>query len=68
MKIHIISSEDACDIVTRPKDSEHGLFLVNHSHLNPPHWIAIDNTTGNAFAKKFKSKEEAEKWLSDGIV
>ena len=66
MKVHIVSSEDAIEIVEHPRESERGLFLVDMSRWTTPCWLAIDNTTGHAFAKKFDSRELAEMWLKDG--
>ena len=42
-----------------------GAFLMFDEFQENP-WVAIDNTTGDAFTEEFKTKRQAIKWLKEG--
>ncbi len=37
----------------------YGLFLTKESHK----WVAVDNTTGDAWTEEFSRKRQAVRWL-----
>ena len=37
----------------------YGLFLTKEGHK----WVAVDNTTGDAWAEEFSRKRQAVRWL-----
>ena len=59
-KAQWISAEKACEIVITREPI--GLFI----HLDVLHelYVAIDNSTGDAWVEEFKYYEDAVKWLS----
>lgn len=58
--IDYVTKEKICDIVTF-KDKTKGKFITVEGN----HFIAVDNTTGDAFTEEFIELETAIEWLNN---
>ena len=63
-KVHLISLEDAADIVENPERSNRQLFVTKLQKNTKKPWLAIDNTNGTAATEMFATRKEAEQWLT----
>ena len=57
LKIQRVSSELLGRIIEHRIPS--GLFLTKEGHK----WVAVDNTTGDAWTEEFSRKHQAIRWL-----
>lgn len=57
LKIHRVSSEFLGQVIERRTPS--GLFLTKEGRI----WVAVDNTTGDAWTEEFSRKRQAVRWL-----
>lgn len=57
LKIHRVSPKKLIDIIDRRTPL--GLFLTKEGHT----WVAVDNTTGDAWTEEFRQKRQAVRWL-----
>ncbi len=60
-KIHRVSPKKLTDVIDRRTPL--GLFLTKEDRK----WVAVDNSTGDAWKEKFNSKRQAVRWLLDEI-
>lgn len=56
-KIHRVSSEQLLSVIGRRTPI--GLFLTKDGRT----WVAVDNTTGDAWTEEFSRKRQAIRWL-----
>ena len=56
-KIHRVSSKRLTDVIERRTPL--GLFLTKEHRT----WVAVDNTTGDAWTEEFSRKRQAVRWL-----
>lgn len=56
-KIYRVSSERMMNVIDLRTPL--GLFLTKESHK----WIAVDNSTGDAWTEEFPRKRQAVRWL-----
>lgn len=56
-KIHRVNTEQITDVIERRTPL--GLFLTKEGHI----WVAVDNTTGDAWTEEFSRKRQAVRWL-----
>jgi len=57
LKIQRVSSEFLGRVIEHRIPS--GLFLTKEGHK----WVAVDNTTGDAWTEEFSRKRQAVRWL-----
>ena len=57
LKIQRVSSELLGRVIEHRTPS--GLFLTKEGHK----WVAVDNTTGDAWTEEFSRKHQAIRWL-----
>ena len=56
-RIHRVSSKQLTDVIER--HTPLGLFLTKEGRI----WVAVDNTTGDAWTEEFSRKRHAVRWL-----
>ena len=59
IKIQRVSPERLRQIIERY--APRGLFLAKEGRT----WVAVDNTTGDAWTEEFSRKRQAVRWLRD---
>ena len=60
MEIKTITTDQVPDLVENMKQpNKIGLYLVHEGDV----WVAIDNSTGDAWTEEFKSRSGAVTWL-----
>ena len=57
LKIHRVSSELLGRVIEQRTPC--GLFLTKEGRI----WVAVDNTTGDAWTEEFSRKRQATRWL-----
>ena len=57
IKIHRVSSGYLCQIIEHR--TPHGCFLMKECRK----WVAVDNTTGDAWTEEFSRKRQSVRWL-----
>lgn len=56
-RVHRVSSEKALNVIDLRTPL--GLFLTKEGRI----WVAVDNTTGDAWTAEFSRKRQAVRWL-----
>ena len=56
-EIRVVSSAALGDVILTRLPL--GLFLTREARC----WVAVDNSDGNAWTEKFRSKRKAKRWL-----
>ncbi len=56
-KIHRVNPKELTDVIDRRIPM--GLFLTREDRV----WVAVDNTTGDAWTEEFRWKHQAVRWL-----
>ena len=57
LKIHRVRPEFLCQVIDRR--TPYGCFLTREGRK----WVAVDNTTGDAWTEEFPRKRQAVRWL-----
>lgn len=57
-----VTVEKLNEVIENMKDeSQYGKFYAQDGNV----WVAVDNSTGNAWTEEFSSEENAKRWLKD---